>query len=227
MAKHIRAGGLKDDPENSQVLPPSFAPLAAMNDAGLLTVDSQDAPDATQRAYVDGLMPSKRAEALVDWLNLNTDMVAIVPVEHEVPRRLSHIQPPHPQGMGVALTRHLFPGKIWRRTTHVRTHMVLGPGSNENMQVEEAGLSEPDPDLVSVTCFDPKWGRSATSSDGLFGHVIRALVASATADTPGLVHTVMQPVISGRGSERASRARALRPEQKLDQNMHPKSLVHI
>ena len=56
----------------------------------------------------------------MDWLNLNTDMVAIVPVEQELPHRLRHIRPPHPQGMGIALTRHLFPGKIWRRTTHVR-----------------------------------------------------------------------------------------------------------
>ena len=43
------------------------ASLAAMNDTGLLTVDSQDAPDATQRAYVEGLMPSKRCIARRRW----------------------------------------------------------------------------------------------------------------------------------------------------------------
>jgi hypothetical protein len=186
MARHIRGGGLQMGPEWSQVASASFAPLAAMNDAGLLTVDSQDAPDATQRAYVEGFMPSTRAEALVDWVNLNTDVVAIVPVEDEVARGQKGVA--YPQGMGIALTRHLFPRKTWRKTTHVFTYLPVAPGDID-IPMAEAGLSKRLPDLVTVFCFDPQWGRSATSaSDGLFGKVNRGLAASAKEDTPGIVY---------------------------------------
>jgi hypothetical protein len=51
--------------------------LAAINDLGCVTIDSQEGKSKTERAYVDGFMSRPHAIAFVDSFNMRTNMVAL------------------------------------------------------------------------------------------------------------------------------------------------------
>ena len=179
MARHIRSGGLAMPKDWDQVDPASFALLADINDAGMLTTNSQDAiePLPVQRAYVDGLMLPAQARAYIKWLNVNTDMVAFASsmLYSDNSRATSEVFKSLP-GLGIAVTRTregAAKGE-WLRTTSVMPAVANSWGRAAFEMRAVFGLL-PSKDVVNVTSFDPKWGRSAVSKDGLFPAVVRAL----------------------------------------------------
>ena len=170
MARFIRDGGLVLPEGWSQVDPSSFALLADINTEGMLTADSQDAidPHPVQRAYVSGFMLPAHAAQFIRWLNMHTDKVAFVLTSLYSVNCVGYKAMP-----GITVTKTLdgqsftaIPPVIvdsWDRMAH-------------EMRVSYGVL--PRKDLVQVECFDPVWGRSAVSTDGLFHAVVNALKQS-------------------------------------------------
>ena len=167
MADHIARGGLSGPASAAAVQGSSWGSLASMNRLGLLTYDSQDAPRATERAYVCGFVRASRAREFVERVNLAREGVVAYTVPQVGAGSLSGHVP-------IAVTR-----RGGRGTSHLWTGLTAEAARVER---HDAGLRRARPGEageVLVHCFDPVWGRPAGAA--LFEVVLRALRASASA----------------------------------------------
>lgn len=158
-AEMIQAGGLRVGAEYSQVSYKCFAQLADINRLGFVTIDSQEGL-RDERAYVTGFVQPGRAERFVERLNVSGDMVALVlrPNARYVP------------DTNIAVTR--------QKQTAVTKIPLLNSKADINGLQKEAGIAKSQKVLL-VDCFDPKWGRKAYATDGVFAAVISALHRTA------------------------------------------------
>ena len=180
MARFIRDGGLALPKEWAQVNQESFAPLADINTEGMLTMDSQDAIGNTpvQRAYVEGIMPPDAAAAYVNWINLNTNIVALpTTIIYSDDIRVLKAGDDAMAVAGVAVTRERRGRGRWNFTTTI-SPFETRTWEEAATEMRSWGGLLPNKDFVFVNTFDPIWGRSALAEDGLFATVIRALRAS-------------------------------------------------
>ena len=155
-ARAIRAGALQDTPSASQVARESWGLLADMNEAGMLTFDSQDAPpgsEMTERAYVQAFMTAFHASTFVDALNRQTDKIAMVVHPCRRFEMLGRI--PVTQGRHGAETR--FPPYM-SMADHRHLKKVAGLRASAK--------------VVMVECLDARWGRCAWKKDGLFRDIV-------------------------------------------------------
>lgn len=174
MAAAIRAGLLVRDADAgfSAIHPRAHAALAEMNDAGLLTFDSQSGDDASERAYVDGVMPVARARRFSAALNMGGDAVCIV------------LAPDVPEGTEwhtIPVTRRRDPQTgAWESETRLPLYLeARGARFEVNDALGRRGARRRDTDvgdLRIVASFDARWGRDAMAPQGgLFPQVLRAL----------------------------------------------------
>lgn len=154
-ARDIRGGSLKGAPDASQVGERSWEDLARINDAGLLTFDSQAGASDTERAYVDGVMPMPAAARFVDALNRAGRFVGIV------------LEP----------SGDTFGGRIpLTRTRDGAKTATAVPVYMEDHQYRFLFPFKTASDRFKiVVCFDPCWGAPGYSPRGLFREVHRQL----------------------------------------------------
>lgn len=155
-AQNIRGGGLIGERDVSQVKPQSFMPLARINEAGFLTVDSQDG-QVGERSYVAGFMPTSRAHVFVDTFNTSTNMIAVL-----LPVCKQHVR------ARIALTRS--------RDGSVETALPLHVDAGDQRVLRRAaGLSQSER-VSLVECIDPVWERKAYNpTHGLFSAILNTL----------------------------------------------------
>lgn len=183
MAEHIRGGGLVVPKEYAQADPSSFSLLAVINEGGMLTTNSQDAiePLPVQRAYVEGLMLPVHARAYLRWITVNTGMVAFAPtVTYCDNGRAAGVVDNTLPAVGIAVTRKREGAAAgeWKRASNLKAAFGSTWEHEAKMMINVYGML-PRKDAVLVCTFDPVWGRSALSKDGLFPAVIHALRVSA------------------------------------------------
>lgn len=173
-AAFIRSGGLVDDVQNSQTHSSAHEWLAKMNDAGLLTFDSQSGDDITERAYVSGIMPVDAARAFSEHMTITTDYVSMITrgVDPSTPwEAITVTRDQNPRGDMFSFTR--LPLYMDHRSYAFEVRNAL--------RVHE-GISTDG--YVIVSCFDPKWGRFAWNDEnvgndgGLYPSVVRSLTSS-------------------------------------------------
>ena len=108
------------------------------------------------------------ALSFVDWINTNTDKVANIPV-YVKSRKSINIDNHVP--IAIAM---IHKGSKKEAFFYINGYMTP---EIESSNREEVHLS-PDVDVLSVTIFDPKWGRHAWVKDGLINDVLAGLKAS-------------------------------------------------
>lgn len=177
-AKSIREGSLLVEPIEkwAQVHRSSWEPLAKINDLGLITFSSQDAITAEtgrinpyERPFIEGIIPTERAEEFVQKLNIFTDKVAY--------RHASRLEP------GMKLSEQLIQPSIvvTRWPGEDRSYFQRGMAlhlDNKKRALDKFKEQFHVPDEIDVTVvsmIDPKWGRPARSKRGLFADVMKAL----------------------------------------------------
>lgn len=177
-AEFIRNGGLwitrpitHPNMRWAQVHKTAYESLALINQAGLLTYDSQDSVNAytgrvksSERCYIQGIMLPDDALTFVNNINIwNDDKVAIICME----------LPKYPRyGAEIAVTRAFDAASqtwIGSRTMDAFTFP-------DWIDIIRDTLKVPKRIKFSVVqVFDTKWGRPARSKKGLFNAVLRAL----------------------------------------------------
>jgi hypothetical protein len=183
MSRFIRNGGLALPKEWSQVHASSFPFLADINAGGMLTGDSQDAIDSVpiERAYVEGYMLPGHARAYIKWINMNTDKVAlIVSVFYSDDTTVRHCLKDFEYAPGITVTRARGDGGEWRAVSSIVPAIKATWKSMKDEMREWYGM-RPRRDVVLVETFDPVWGRSAVTRDGLFPAAVTALRSSMPA----------------------------------------------
>lgn len=180
-AKAIRDGILLVEPieEWSQVHRSSWESLAVINDLGLITYNSQDAIDQEtgevktyERSYLEGFMLPERAQPFVEMVNMFSDKVAY--------RMGGTLDPTTSMAQTlllptIAVAKHQDEHGSWY------TGMALKLDMKQRV-IDRLKKEAQIPDEVPVTkvvVFDPKWGRTAISKNGLFKEVIKALTPGA------------------------------------------------
>lgn len=163
----ISSGGLRAPDDSSQSPKSMWKSMAALNQMGMITIDSQPGDGLTERAYIDGFMMEEHALRYVEALNCGGGMVAV-------------LLRPAARWMqsSIAVTRVLRSGDSETRIPlymdpsqykHLKTGFSGGQGA--------AGL-DASTKAVLVCSFDPKWGRHATSRTGLIQQMNRAMEKS-------------------------------------------------
>lgn len=171
-AASIRTGGLILDEQYSQTHSSVHEWLAKMNDAGLLTFDSQSGDYTTERAYVSGIMPVDAARAFSERVNVTTDYISMVihGVDPRTPWETVAVTRKEGKRSGdwVSFTR--FPLYMDRDSYAFEVRNALRLNKRSATCIDRYAI---------VECIDPKWGRFATTgkrgTTGLYPSVVRAL----------------------------------------------------
>jgi len=150
-----------------------------MNDAGMLTFDSQSGDHDGERAYVAAVMPHKRAKALALAIDLSSDAIALVlqPVPDKTPWETITVS------RSVGPTRESETRAPLYQSSADYKNLVRDAmyGARKNDKNKNKSDTDTDTDtdiegLVIVDCIDPKWGRFATKvKAGLYNVVLRCL----------------------------------------------------
>lgn len=158
----IKEGGLKEDPDVSQVNKTAWIHLSRIVKNGFLTFDSQDAYDnPDERAYVCGFLMTDRALDFVHKINMYTDKVALVllPVSKS-------------QVSSITVTRnHRRNAESYHSET--RIHLYSTKKEIDFLKTSVVGIPKRI-NVSMVAVFDPVWGRPARSKHGLFGEILSA-----------------------------------------------------
>lgn len=147
----------EEDPRMIRQLPI----LRSMNAAGFLTTNSQAAAggDHRERAFVVGFMREAAAAVFIRDMGVLTDKVAVyVPVCPDD----THL----PSSLDVPVTM-----------SALRVHTHLSPALPREVweQFRREARLDASERVVFVTCWDPVWGRPASSRRGLFTEIVRVL----------------------------------------------------
>lgn len=140
--------------------------LQDINRNGFLTIDSQQGSDNAldlERAYVCGFMRPNHYERALHAMNqLRSDKLLLnIPVATEKDFKARRI-----------------PLTIDKRTHEAfTTNAMFVPSMDFRFLKKQAGL-KPGEAVLLVLAMDPKWGRAATSKQGLYHDLIRALKMS-------------------------------------------------
>ncbi len=171
--KFILGGGLRYEPvyKYMQVHHSSWEPLALINSRRLFTFDSQDALFAEtgrtkpcERSYIMGFMLPSEALTFVNNINIwNDDKVALICFEPKE-ERATH---------GEITVTCMFDetSGTWFGSNVMDALMTQEYRESLNEQYRIPDSLQ----LYAVQVFDTKWGRSASSRNGLFNAVLRAL----------------------------------------------------
>lgn len=174
-AETIRDGSLRmeDSDPRPRVDRSSWEPLAEINEMGYITYSSQDAIDSItgrkgrdERAYIEGFMIPEEARVFAEKINMFTDKVAWVHGRQKPSLTMEQ--------------RVLIPQVIVTRDP-VKDEYERGMSLHANstqwrINYLKKKLNIPRRMRVSlVSVFDPQWGRPATSHNGLFHDVFKAL----------------------------------------------------
>lgn len=135
----------------------------------------------SERAFVEGVMKTQHASRFVKCINANTDKVAFTPGV----RRRDH--PSYDTATDVVRLRTTRRGEIAPASfivtkedndpyTYIPT-TILDEDERTFFIETLAGLVD-DGNYTVVRCVDPIYGRLATSSNGLYGNVVRCLWAT-------------------------------------------------
>ena len=147
----------------------TYVSSAGRNKEPLVTRRNTNVPDImSERAVLGGFMLRDVALSFVDWINTNTDKVASVAV-YVNSRKSINIDNDVP--IAIAM---IHKGSKKEAFFYINGYMTP---EIESSNREEVHLS-PDVDVLSVTIFDPKWGRHAWVKDGLINDVLAGLKAS-------------------------------------------------
>jgi len=142
---------------------------AGRNKEPLVTRRNMNVPDImSERAMLGGFMLRDVALSFINWINTHTDKVAIIPV-YVKGRRNINIENDVP--IAIAMIH-----KGSKQEAFFYSAGYITP-EIESANRKELHLS-PDVDVLSVTIFDPKWGRYAWVKDGLINDVLAGLKAS-------------------------------------------------
>ena len=147
----------------------TYVSSAGRDKEPLVTRRATSVPDImSERAMLGGFMVRDVALSFVDWINTNTDKVAIIPV-YVKSRKSINIDNDVP--IAIAM---IHKGSKKEAFFYINGYMTP---EIESSNREEVHLS-PDVDVLSVTIFDPQWGRHAWIKDGLINDVLAGLKAS-------------------------------------------------
>ena len=147
----------------------TYVSSAGRNKEPLVTRRDTNVPDImSERAMLGGFMLRDVALSFVDWINTNTDKVAIIPV-YVKGRRSINIDNDVP--IAIAMIH-----KGSKKEAFFYINGYITP-EIESSNRKEVHLSS-DVDVLSVTIFDPKWGRHSWVKDGLINDVLAGLKAS-------------------------------------------------
>jgi hypothetical protein len=146
----------------------TYVSSAGRNKEPLVTTEGALPDIMSERAMVGGFILRDVALVFVDWINTHTDKVAIIPV-YVKGRRNINIENHVP--IAIAM---IHKGSEKEAFFYINGYMTP---EIESSNREEVNLS-PDVDVLSVTIFDPKWGRYAWVKDGLINDVLAGLKAS-------------------------------------------------
>ena len=147
----------------------TYVSSAGRNKEPLVTRRDTNVPDImSERAMLGGFMLRDVALSFVDWINTNTDKVAIIPV-YVKGRRSINIDNDVP--IAIAMIH-----KGSKKEAFFYINGYITP-EIESSNRKEVHLSS-DVDVLSVSIFDPKWGRHSWVKDGLINDVLAGLKAS-------------------------------------------------
>jgi len=146
----------------------TYVSSAGRNKEPLVTTEGALPDIMSERAMLGGFMLRDVALSFIDWINTNTDKVAIIPV-YVKGRRSINIENDVP--IAIAMIH-----KGSKKEAFFYINGYITP-EIESSNREELHLS-PDVDVLSVTIFDPKWGRHSWLKDGLINDVLAGLKAS-------------------------------------------------
>jgi len=146
----------------------TYVSSAGRNKEPLVTTEGSLPDIMSERAMLGGFMLRDVALVFVDWINTHTDKVASVPV-YVKGRRSINIENDVP--IAIAMIH-----KGSKQEAFFYSAGYITP-EIESANRKELHLS-PDVDVLSVTIFDPKWGRHAWVKNGLINDVLAGLKAS-------------------------------------------------
>ena len=129
-----------------------------------------------QRAYLSGFMKPKESFEFVDWINIYTDkvafIVAVIPedIDEHIRRSTSAIAVTVETGSKT---------KLPNNPTDYKKFSIMPQFIDEETfeSIKRSSNIKSDIDVYFVTVFDPKYGRLASSKDGLYADVLKALKA--------------------------------------------------
>jgi hypothetical protein len=190
----FRAQTLSEDPTMLSTIPY----LARINRYGFLTTNSQRGKTISkgnkedffidERAYIMGFMLTSEAKKLIEWINTQTDKVAIhLPYFDDLN---SPIEMPTHLWMPLTIRRNKKTLQVKDVITHMSSAMEWSALETSISDVDigfqltdfipkenfnRSNRASPSP-IAFLFCFDIKWHRDAIKSkNGLFRDVIRAL----------------------------------------------------
>lgn len=184
-ASRIRGGALRLPDEYMQVPSAAWETLAKINEAGLLTTNSQAASEPnqkymktySQRAYIEGLMRRCEARRFVERFNLETNMMAfVVPLCGALTDPLGKWLK---QNAVMHVTKHRArgqPATMLTAVTDRKTFRDVKTRGEGDLNSMGSGLDKEE-DVVLIVCIDPVWDRIAFDKQGtgLFDVVLRTL----------------------------------------------------
>lgn len=178
------ARAIKTLPDQTGDLPKELiAALLKINTAGLLTYaaspgknkepiitgSSSDKTEiGSERANIGGFMRSDRAKVFVEWINCNTDKVAYIPIYVKTTKSFNTTNE-----MPIPLTVIHEPNGLKVPFFYASLYITV---NTEKANRAETHLSM-DENVISVSIFDPVYGRHAWVRGGLINDILAGLSA--------------------------------------------------
>lgn len=157
--KHVNAAGLL-----------TYVSSAGRDNEPIITRRNTTVPDImSERALLGGFMLRSMAVVFVDWINTYTDKIASVPVYVKNRR---NINTDNQLPIAIAM---IHKGSKKEAFFYINGYMTP---EIESSNREEVHLL-PDEDVLSVTIFDPQYGRHAWIKGGLINDVLAGLKAAS------------------------------------------------
>ena len=188
LIKHLDSAAFKKR-ENAEDTISSIPILQKIVKEGMITENSQEGTVSSgfnkitkvyykekQRAYLSGFMKPKESFEFVDWINIYTDkvafIVAVIPedIDEHIRRSTSAIAVTVETGSKT---------KLPNNPTDYKKISIMPQFIDEETfeSIKRSSNIKSDIDVYFVTVFDPKYGRLASSKDGLYADVLKALKA--------------------------------------------------